>query len=93
MPTFTPAIVAGAFNRSKTFNFSGADATRLLNGLRAFYGQVSDGLGGLRDRTDIETVDAWFADIMSTAQQRTQFQEKRAAQAASVDSIAAIGVS
>lgn len=45
--------------RAKTISV--ADTTRLLNAYRTIYGQVPDGIGGMRDRTDQECLNI-FAD-------------------------------
>lgn len=88
MATYVQTVTAGGgLNQSKTFTASNADATRMINALRAYYGQVPNGGGTMRDRTDAETIDALFADVIATIKQRVQVQERKAAEAASVDSI------
>lgn len=51
----------GLVTRSKTI--SAGDTTRLLNAYKLSLGQVSDGAGGLRDRTNQETFDAFVDNI------------------------------
>lgn len=54
--TFT---ATGLTARSKTI--SAGDVTRVLNAYKIIAGQVSDGAGGFRDRTNQEVFD-WFVD-------------------------------
>lgn len=54
--TFT---ASGLTARSKTI--SAGDVTRVLSAYKTLAGQVSDGAGGLRDRTNQEIFD-WFVD-------------------------------
>lgn len=49
----------GLVTRSKTI--SAGDVTRVLNAYKTIAGQVSDGAGGFRDRTNQEVFD-WFVD-------------------------------
>lgn len=53
----------GLVTRSKTI--SAGDTQRLLAAYRANLGKVSDGAGGLRDRTDQETFDAFVDNIFA----------------------------
>lgn len=88
MATYVQTVVAGAINQSQTFTASNGDAARMLNAMRAYYGQVSDGTPtGMRDRTDAETISAIFADVIATIKQRVLVQERKAAQASAVDSL------
>lgn len=90
MATYTQTVVAGAINQTKVFTASNGDATRMLTAMKAYFGKVSDGAGGVRDMTDAEVIDAIFADVIATLKQRTLVQERKAAQTASVDSLAPI---
>jgi hypothetical protein len=90
MATYTQTVVAGAINQSQTFTASNGDASRMLTAMKAFFGKVPDGSGGLRDMTDAETIAAIFADNIATIKQRVLIYEQKAAQKASVDSIAPI---
>jgi len=88
MATYTQTVVAGAINQTKVFTASNGDATRMLAAAKSYYGQVSDGTPtGMRDRTDAEAIDAIFNDVIATIKQRTLVQERKTAQATSVDSL------
>lgn len=59
--TFT---ATGLTARSKTI--SAGDTTRLLDAYRTSLGQVSDGAGGFRARTNQETFDAFVDNIFAS---------------------------
>jgi hypothetical protein len=52
----TISITLGPETRSKTI--TAAHLTRFVTAFRAIYGKVSDGAGGMRDRTDAEVATA-----------------------------------
>ncbi len=62
MATLTISVT-GLTARSKTI--SAAHSQRLLAAYKISLGKVSDGAGGLRDRTDQETFDAFVDNIYS----------------------------
>ncbi len=70
MATLT-LTATGLTQRSKTI--SAADTTRMLNAYRVLYGKVSDGAGGMRDRTNQEIfdllADALFSYMRSTVKE------------------------
>jgi hypothetical protein len=67
----TISIQLGPETRSKTI--SAAHLIRFVEAYRAIYGQISDGQGGMRDRTDAEVATAiaeglfngWKAAVLS----------------------------
>lgn len=71
MATISLALTS-LVTRSKTV--SPAHATRVLDAYRIIFGQVSNGAGGFRPRTDQETFDALadslFSEIISATIQR-----------------------
>lgn len=90
--TLTFTIASPTVNTAVPYSATNGDALRMLNALRVYYGQISDGAGGMRDRTDLETVQALFADLRTEIVQRTQVQEKINTQNAQVNNIAPIGL-
>lgn len=63
--------------RAKTISVG--DTTRLLNAYRTIYGQVSDGAGGLRDRTDQEIFNIFADGIYNYMQETVRNVERDAA--------------
>lgn len=58
---------------------SAGDTTRLLNAYRTIYGQVSDGIGGMRDRTDQEIFNIFADGIYNYMQETVRNVERDAA--------------
>lgn len=61
---------SGLVTRSKTI--SASDTQRLLAAYRVSLGQVSNGAGGLRDRTDQETFDAFVDNIFAAMRENVR---------------------
>lgn len=76
MATIT-LTATGLTSRAKTI--SAADTTRLLNAYRTIYGQVPDGLGGFRDRTDQEIFNTFADGIYQYMQEAVRNVERDAA--------------
>ncbi len=70
----------GLTTRSHTI--SAGDTTRLLNAYKLQLGQVSDGSGGLRDRTNQETFDAFVDNIFAGMRETVRNIEGDTAKAA-----------
>lgn len=70
----------GLITRSKTI--SASDSTRLLNAYRIVLGQVSNGAGGLRNRTDQETFDAFVDNVYNELRETVRNIEGDTAKAA-----------
>lgn len=76
----TITITVASQSKSKTV--SAQDVQRILSSLKTFYGQVNNGSGVLRDRTDAEVFDLWSSDAIKTLADRVVLVEGAAAQAA-----------
>lgn len=63
--------------RAKTI--SAGDTTRLLNAYRTIYGQVPDGVGGMRDRTDQECLNVFADGLFNYIQETVKNVERDAA--------------
>ncbi len=70
----------GLTTRSKTI--SAGDTTRLLDAYKLALGKVSDGSGGLRDRTNQETFDAFVDNIYAGMRETVRNIEGDTAKAA-----------
>lgn len=86
--TIVCTVTSGAFTRTETSTLSDADATRMLTALKAYF---SDPVN-FPNPTNNQCIDLWWADVMSRTKNIVQIQEKKTAQAASVDSIAPLTV-
>lgn len=69
----------GLVTRSKTI--SAADTTRLLNAYRSWLGQVSNGAGGFRPRTDQEVFDGFVDNIFIELRDMVKSVESETAKA------------
>jgi hypothetical protein len=85
--TIVCTVTSGAFNRTETSTLSDADAGRMLAALKAYFATDN-----IPSPTNNQAVDAWWADVMAKTKNTVQIQEKKTAQAASVDSIAPLTV-
>lgn len=91
MPTLTIALSnAGAANRSRAVTVSAAHLTRMINAYRAILGQVPDGAGGMRDRTDAEVYDAWADGLFNGTRANVRSHERVAAAQAAENGVAEI---
>lgn len=75
-------ITISVATQSKSKTVSPSDIQRALNALRTFYGQINNGSGVLRDRTDAEVFDLWSNEVLKTLTDRVLLIEGAAAQAA-----------
>lgn len=79
MATFTIGVT-GLTPRAKTI--TAPQATKLLNAYRTSLGQVPDGAGGFRARTDQETFDAFVDNIFNSMRETVRNVEGDAARGA-----------
>lgn len=84
MATVTIQITAAGNTVGRVKTVSGADLTRFLEAYKSVLGQVDDGDGGLRDRTDEEVVQTWADNII--AHTKATVRQYENIQAASVGS-------
>jgi hypothetical protein len=87
----TISIQLGPETRSKTI--SAAHLVRFVNAYRAIYGQVSNGAGGMRDRTDAEVATAICEGIFKGWQAAVLSHEKDVAARAAATGVADITLS
>lgn len=79
----TITLTIGALTNAKTI--SAGDVTRLLDAAKFNYGQVDDGNGGLRDRTNQELFDIFAQSFYSSLVTYVKDAETRKAAVAVVD--------
>jgi hypothetical protein len=84
MATIAITVTAGAVvTRSRTI--SAAHLTRFVASYRTILGQVGDGSGGMRDRTDAEVLTAWADNVFDGARATVRQSETDAVRAAVTD--------
>lgn len=66
MATITLSVAA----MSKSWTVSAGDVTRIVNAFTVTYGQVPNGLGGFRDRTNAEVFDLIAGEFITNLKSR-----------------------
>lgn len=79
MATLVISITAQSTTVGRTKTVSGPDLIRFLNAYRTILGQVSNGAGGMRDRTDDEVILGWADATIAKAKSQTRAVENTAA--------------
>lgn len=70
---------------TRTKTISAGDTTRLLNAYRVIYGQVPDGAGGMRDRTNQEIFDRFSDGLFDYIREQVRNVERGTASNAVAD--------